>query len=25
VIDLIGFPPRSLPSRLELRPSRPAK
>ena len=24
VIDLIGFPPRSLPSRLELRPSRPA-
>jgi len=24
VVDLIGFPPRSLPSRLELRPSRPA-
>jgi len=25
VIDLIEFPPRSLPSRLELRPSRPAR
>ena len=25
VIDLIGFPSRSLPSRLELRPSRPAR
>ena len=25
VIDLVTFPPRSLPSRIELRPSRPKK